>query len=274
MSVLALFGDTHGHLRLMLLLAHLWQQQHGQRLDGILICGDLGYFPDLNRLDSATRRHALKDPEELGFAKYFGRPQPLTPDELTPRLLKQVTCPIHWCHGNHEDFQALAQLSDLQAADCYGRLLYHASGQVHRLGGWRVAALGGGPEPSESPHACDPRWIDVSAVSQLRQAHFEVLLAHGAPQGIGGESEQWGSRWMRHLIELRKPDFCFFGHHRTKVGPGKIGPTQCFWLNDVAFDESQGLEPECMGILSEQSFSLVEEDWLKTVTADTWLHLA
>ena len=44
------------------MLRTLWQLRHKRHLDGILQCGDLGYFPDLSRIDDATRRFADEDP--------------------------------------------------------------------------------------------------------------------------------------------------------------------------------------------------------------------
>lgn len=64
---LAVFGDLHGHVRLMYQLCRLWQMNHGVKLDGILQCGDLGFYPDPKAIDKATQRYASRDPEELGF---------------------------------------------------------------------------------------------------------------------------------------------------------------------------------------------------------------
>jgi len=61
----AVFGDVHGHLRLMFQLCRLWQKEHKIHLDGVLQCGDIGFFPDISRVDSATRQYAKRDPEEL-----------------------------------------------------------------------------------------------------------------------------------------------------------------------------------------------------------------
>jgi hypothetical protein len=43
---IALFSDVHGHLRIVLHLIRNWQMTHKIHLDGALIAGDLGCFPD------------------------------------------------------------------------------------------------------------------------------------------------------------------------------------------------------------------------------------
>ena len=69
---IAIFGDAHGHLRLLFQLCRLWQLEHKTHLDGIIVCGDLGFFPDVSRLDKATRRFALKDPVEIEIGQRLG----------------------------------------------------------------------------------------------------------------------------------------------------------------------------------------------------------
>ncbi len=39
----AIFGDVHGHFRLMFQLCRHWQRNSGVHLDGILLCGDIGF---------------------------------------------------------------------------------------------------------------------------------------------------------------------------------------------------------------------------------------
>ena len=56
------FGDLHGRILPAFKLASVWAREHATPIDGIIQVGDLGYFPDLSRLDKATQRHAEKDP--------------------------------------------------------------------------------------------------------------------------------------------------------------------------------------------------------------------
>jgi hypothetical protein len=99
-------------------------------------------------------------------------------------------------------------------------------------------------------------------------------MAHGSPQGIGGESEHWGSYLLRDLILELKPRYCFYGHHRTPSPPVMLGGCQCCWLNDVAFQSRYGpLEHGCMGILQADRFEILDEPWMNQVTGGTWRQL-
>jgi hypothetical protein len=66
---LALFSNVHGRLRLVLHLIRCWQMAHRTELDGGLIAGDLGCFPDPTKFDNAARRWIERDPEEAGFSR-------------------------------------------------------------------------------------------------------------------------------------------------------------------------------------------------------------
>lgn len=53
---LAIFADIHGKFLLPFKLVHHYQTLTGEKIDGILQCGDMGAFPDKNRMDKATPR--------------------------------------------------------------------------------------------------------------------------------------------------------------------------------------------------------------------------
>lgn len=137
---IAVFGDTHGHLRLMFQLCRLWQLDNGVHLDAVLQCGDLGFFPTLGNIDKATRSFAQRDPEELAFARFFAQPLPLEEDALLNRTLlgapddlNTVRCPVLWCEGNHEDFEALRELVGTRAlvpVDAFGVFHYLQPGRI------------------------------------------------------------------------------------------------------------------------------------------------
>ena len=287
----AIFGDVHGHLRLVLALCQQWQLAHGVHLDGVLLCGDLGFFPDLSRADKATRRYIERDPEEAGFALYFAMPQPLSLDPLVQRTLLgnpadlgTIRCPIVFCHGNHEDFAMLEQAtrgSALAPVDAFGRILYLRSGNVLELGPVRIGALGGGPELSDQDNEVVGRWVSSLAAACLVEKHFDVLLSHAAPRGIGGESDLLGSSLLRQVVELCQPVYHVFGHHRERIAPARVGRTQCVWFNRVQFQRDQHRqhtgppEPGCMGLLSWvgpdcHELVVLDEPWFRRMTGTHW----
>ncbi|MGI9516731.1 MAG: metallophosphoesterase family protein [Pirellulaceae bacterium] len=241
-----MFGDTHGHLRLMFQLCRLWQLNNGVHLDGILQAGDLGFFPDISKLDKATKRFARSDPEELGFAEYFAIPQPASSDELLERTLNgdpdsldTIRCNVVFCHGNHEDFQELDSIthgSAFSPVDKFNRLWFLRSGETTEVAGVTVAALGGAPE-AESVDKNDESVlgpnVSYRAVQRLRKNTCDILLAHGAPIGLGGDSDRFGSRLLRQVIETVQPSFNFYAHHTKPIPAGDIGRTRCVWLGDT-----------------------------------------
>ena len=290
----AVFGDTHGPLRLMFRLCQLWQLTTKCFLYGILQCGDLGFFPDHNNLDKATKRFALKDPEELGF-KYFKKPEPVPIDPKLAQILQgfelgfgNVKAPVFFCHGNHEDFYALqAEVGDanIKAVDYFDRIHWLRTGYVHPTGGINIAAVGGGVELSEKKDeevGLKELWssIETDACKKLEKFKFDVLLSHVAPMGIGGASDNFGSKQLRKLIEAVKPTYHFYAHHKDIIEPTTIGNTKCYWLNDVNFCRNSKtmkmpLEKGCMGILSwendnKHSFEIVEEKWFDEVNFLNW----
>lgn len=286
---IAVFGDTHGHLRLLWKLCSRWQVEHGTRLDLILQCGDFGYFPDPDALDKATRRYALRDPEELGFARFFLPPDPLEGEDprirqiLTgdPDDLATVSAHLFWCTGNHEDFQALSQAvgdSNLLPIDVYRRCHLLRSGTVADLDGLLIGAVGGGPENEGRGGDYDDRWSrvsDAACTDLLGHDRLDILLTHAGPQVE--RILPFGSAALRALVDLAQPRFHFFAHHR-RVEPVTLGDTRSFHLNDVSFERVAtgphpfaGLHEGCMGILrwtsaEEHDFTVVDEPWMADFT--------
>ena len=300
---IAVFGDTHGHLRLMFQLCRLWQRETGRLLDGILQCGDLGFFPQSGRLDDATAQLALENPEELGFARFFKWPEPQEDDSRLQQWLfgpadplDTVAVPAVWCHGNHEDFEELELAvggANCIAVDAFQRLMYLRSGFTTSVAGVNVGAIGGGVERTEggsSRRRSDPGnkhpWatVDRKACDRLSESgnQIDVLISHVAPRADHGDA-RFGSNSARRANEGSQPLYHFFAHHRKPVPLFAIGQCSCVWLNDVGF-KHQGtgvygnLKPGCMGILRWQSrtgheFEIVSEPWFRDVHAGTWYDL-
>ncbi|MBI4601891.1 MAG: metallophosphoesterase [Planctomycetes bacterium] len=293
--LIAVFGDVHGHLRLMFQLCRLWQLHHGVHLDLVLQCGDLGFFPDLGRLDKATRRYVHWDPEEAGFARYFVWPSPPERWEVLERILRgppealdTVRCPVIWCHGNHEDFQELERIaggSALAPVDAFESLQLLRAGRVTCHEGLRVAALGGGPEPpgvdDDDDGLEDPwKWVSARAASRLRTEDFDVLLTHASPAGIAGPGGPLGSARVRDVICARQPAYQLYAHHRRPIPPGTLGSTRCHYLGDVNFEGTKAarhgpLHAGCMGLLrwdgpEDHEFLVADEPWMRAVTWESW----
>jgi hypothetical protein len=146
--------------------------------------------------------------------------------------------PLYWIKGNNEDF-------DVIAAAIAGRppaptLHYLPNGGPHRVGPWRVAALGGTFAPSwyNSPPSSLPpsRGKKLSAASLKlgksrddKRRHFvreevaackaltniDVLLTHEAPRPFypAGRRLDAGKTVLNDVLASMRPRLHLFGHH-------------------------------------------------------------
>lgn len=293
-KTIAIFGDVHGHLRLMFQLARLWQIHSGVCLDAVFQCGDLGYFPNPAGADKATRRFARMDPEELSFSRFFLWPEPPEADALLKRMFLEpqgefdaISCPVIWCNGNHEDFALLERFvgsQPLASVDAYGKLCLLQSGCVEDLGYLRLAALGGGPESDDEDSSHGHPWQRVSALAFHRLAgktDFDVLLTHCGAAGVADEGSLPGSRSIRQVIDRCQPAVHFYSHHHGPIQPATLGQTRSFWLSDVNFagrGAASSVNDGCMGILEWQSrdnfsFRIVDDQWFHAVRRSDWQYL-
>jgi Icc-related predicted phosphoesterase len=288
---LALFSDVHGRLRLVLHLIRCWQMAHRTELDGALIAGDLGCFPDPTKFDKATRRWIERDPEEAGFSRFFVHPQPEVAAMLAPEFgpLSAVRCPIIFVAGNHEDHDYLGFLRNHPPApkapdntfpvDCY--CAFHClrdgfSTEVHGQDGLtlRIAGIWG----IEDTRPGAPYRISPAAVEQLTRrgdGAIDILLTHDAPAEIFPSG---GSAMVTKAIRTCQPHFHLFGHVHPPHGQHEFGlpglRTKSWILKDLSFgrDGSESLAGT-MAILdwTENSKSIqLANDWLSQMRLGSW----
>jgi hypothetical protein len=281
MSTQLVFGDLHGRILLAFRLALAWQREHGERVASLLQVGDLGFFPDPTRLDKATRRHAQRDPLELGAQLVAFR------SREADNLFAQPDAPDTLWHtvGNHEDFAALEALAhgagctpDDFAVDYYGRVRCVRDGHVVVLpDGLRVAALWGIDDEAPNarrripPQAC----IKRRSATRLYASPFDVLLTHDSPRDAVFADA--GSEAIGALIRHARPKFAFFGHYHSH-GPlavDDLAPTEVYHLQGLELRGPGGsAEDGSVGVLrwGEEggSFEYVQPDWLRSVTRHNW----
>ncbi|QJW96743.1 metallophosphoesterase family protein [Frigoriglobus tundricola] len=276
-----MFGDLHGRILPAFRFAAYWTKRTGREVAALLQVGDLGYFPDVSRMDKATLRHAKGDPLELGALDVATR------TSAADRVFDDDPhCPpgLWFTAGNHEDFDELeryAQASGRQsdfAVDAYCRVRGIKDGAVHAFDrGPRVAAVwgvdGGGPNARQN---LPPRgYIAERAVDRLTTETFDVLLMHDAPEGA--KRVGYGSELLHTLIELAQPRFAFFGHYH---GDGSrieqdYGRTEVYHLTGFELRTRDG-HPErgSVGVLEwaagDGTFAFVEDSDLKPFTRHNW----
>lgn len=285
---IAVLGDLHGHLTLAYRLLRRWEREHEQHLDAILQVGDLGAYPPPFCLDKATLRFAQKDPDELGFEKYYSDSEEaaeILADDAPDRT--GIRAHMTFIKGNHEDFEYLNSLSTPFdgpiPVDHYHKIHYLKSGSVedlmlgeHTL---RLTALGGIAD-NHGPGGPDPvsPFYTRAEIRRLRSVDgpVDVLLTHDVPEGaaagISGNYANAGSRDITELIADLQPAYHFCGHyHESGQRLEDKGHTASYILNAVNFQNERRLRPGCIGILrwsgrEHSAFEILDEPWLTEYT--------
>jgi hypothetical protein len=276
------FGDLHGRVLPAFRLALAWGREHGERIDGLLQVGDLGFFPDAGRLDKATRRHAEKDPLELGtqlIAAPSAEADAVFAEEGLPEAL-------WFTAGNHEDYDALELLThgpssspDDFPVDVYGRVRCLRDGHVARLpGGLRVGALWGIDDRAPKARRNVPATgrIRERSAWELAYSAFDVLLTHDAPRDLVYPGS--GSTFIDAIIQEAKPTFAFFGHYHPAARLSvEWGSTRIFHLHGLELRGPGGTaEPSSVGILrwgpDGGHFDYLDTAWLRAITRHNWTH--
>jgi len=264
------FGDLHGRVLPAFRLAAAWSREQGVPLAGLLQVGDLGYFPDHSRLDKATRRHAARDPDELGVALVTAASREADEVFDDPDVPDTMWCTL----GNHEDYDAVAQCDigggDEFALDAYGRVRCIRDGHVAELpGGLRVGAIWGIDDKSPNARRRTPQAgrIRPRSTLELSGRAFDVLLTHESPRdAILIDS---GSDDLTDLVAAARPAFVFFGHYHARIGrvDGDFGPTQVYLMSGLEFrGRDRSAEAGSVGVLTWRDgvgeFEYVDETWL------------
>lgn len=278
---IAVLGDLHGHYTLACTLLKRWEKETGKTLDAVLQVGDMGLFPFPHSvLDEATKRFAEHDPDEISFKDFyegkgdaallFGGKTPVIPWN------------IFFVHGNHEDFNFLAQYASRfspLAVDHFCHLWYLSNGglmdlQVRKGEKIHIAGLGG-TEPTG--HRTEQGNFTNSAFRGLLNQSvldIDILLTHQPPVGYAGDGR--GSEKVLELLRRLEPAYHFCGDAHV---PGQKldvpARTHSYILNEVNFRGERSLNLRGMGILewnslTQNSFYFIEEPWLEEYTRSNY----
>ena len=147
-------------------------------------------------------------------------------------------CPLFWIKGNNEDFDVIAEA--VEGRSPAPTLHYLANGGPHRVGPWRVAALGGTYAPSwynTPPSRLPPSMGRKAAAASLKlgksrddkRRHFvrdevlackslteiDVFLTHEAPRPFypAGRRIDAGKTVLNDVLASLRPRLHLFGHH-------------------------------------------------------------
>lgn len=273
-------GDLHGRVLPAFALAQRFQAEYHVQLSGLLQVGDLGYFPDLSRLDSATRKHAARDPLELGLAEFTAA----NPRASRLFALLDPRLRMYFIAGNHEDHELLEQHRRSRDAmwpvDDFQRLWCIDDGRIVRLPtGLRVGGLWGiDADAPKARRIRSPRvQINSKSANRLSRESFDVLLTHESPRdAIWFDS---GSTEISAIIAGSQPRVAFFGHYHE---PGRLAEcdfvqTEVFWMSGLELQHhGTTAEPMSVGLLQQSGdqleFSYLPDAWLSQFRRENWEH--
>jgi predicted phosphohydrolase len=288
----AVFGDIHGRIALMYTLAFLYQNESGIKLSGILQVGDMGAFPNPDKIDKATAKYAKKDPDELGFQKFC-----IQTEEGEFYLNRENTPNTYFIRGNHEDFDYLNSFSQPTTVDPWQRLHFIPDGQLLSLFPPRninIAGFGGiaprtedrgrGKTAREKYRQAiasdDPRFFSQEMVQSAfhDSENIDILMTHAGPQC---PELIHGSIYLAELATRINPKVHLFGHHHQVVKPCKgPGNSLLVGLEHLDFNENGELKKGAWGILTlsedsaKFSFSSPQKiRFLKQIKRDTYRSL-
>ena len=84
-----------------------WQKIHKQKFDLIIQAGDLGAYPYPDD-ELLNNRFVQQDPTELDFSRFMAGGGII--DEFNNIVKSELSSPVYFIRGNHEDFNWLDSL--------------------------------------------------------------------------------------------------------------------------------------------------------------------
>ncbi|MEM7128273.1 MAG: metallophosphoesterase [Chloroflexota bacterium] len=268
--LIGFIGDVHGCVFQCIAAIATWQQRLGRHIDLLIQVGDLGAYPDLSRLDEASRSHLEADPSQAGFSRLLKLSGPQA--DAINTMCNQFNLPIYFIRGNHEDFEWLAKLpvdskSGTATVDRFGLFRYVPDGAIMEFGNAKIAFLGGAEECTGGA-ALD---MDVyEKFMNLTPGSIDILVTHEGPYGssIGYHGDTHGSPLMTKLLEHLKPMFQIAGHAHCESGPERYHQTTYLGLNILVASrkwhpDAVGIEPGCLALLDTELDTLtpVRSEW-------------
>jgi len=283
---IAVFSDVHGRILLAFALCARWERETGERIDLMLQAGDLGAYPDGQRLDRATIKHAKADPEELGFLTHFIERKP----EVTA-ILDSTDCPMIFVRGNHEDHFGSTHWKARRASRSSRWIPttgYSASRPVcpirRPLAPMPCLWLGIGRVGQPLGAQAKPKYLqpdESERLHSLGSSRPDILLTHDVPRDA---SEGRGMEEIRLILDACAPRYYFYGHTEEPYQQhlDRNGVTTAIRMADLNWERGARrglLPPGVIGMLrwhdrDDNSFEVVDAPWLDEYSAWMWRRIA
>ena len=281
---IALFSDIHGKFLLPFLLVDAYQKEMGEDIDLILQCGDMGAYPEIEKLDKATIRHAQNDRDELGFHDDF-----VTKDPAIAAFLEELNIPMICVRGNHEDHEFLDELEQHYnddtrfPIDVYKYVWVCKSGvpQVFETNGETLSFLGIGRigDRKGRGHGAYIQDYEREALKhQIKKGNdFDVLISHDQAQD---RPDDYGMPELRTLLDKVLFEYHFYGHtgapYTEEIDDNGI--TQSIKIKELEFNASGALDYGCMLVLDKDiegdlSLEVVSTKITNQFTKHSWKYI-
>jgi predicted phosphodiesterase len=280
---IALFADIHGKILLPFKLVDLYQKETGNKIDLILQCGDIGAFPSITNLDKATLRHALDDPDELGFMDDFVAKNPSIEKYLNDLNLNMICV-----RGNHEDHLYLDEIerasgkqNPLFPIDIYRRVWVCKSGMEQEFIKddviLRFVGIGriGDRKGRKSPEFIQDYERKVIQKLHHSKQTFDILITHDKDDS---SQRGYGMPEIQALLNNVLFHFHFYGHTGEPFYQeiAVNGITQAIKIKELEFNRNGMLSEGCMVILekkdnyTEMEMKIVEQSITNKITKHNW----
>ncbi|MCU0425718.1 MAG: metallophosphoesterase [Candidatus Kapabacteria bacterium] len=279
----AVFADIHGKVLLPFLMVREFAEEYGETIDAILQCGDVGAFPDPEKFDKATLKHAKHNRDELGFFDDFTKRY-----DHTEAVLRRLGVDMYCVRGNHEDHDFLDELEQQLGEDawafpidCYKHVFMLKSGVVmpFRYFGTTLNVLGIG-RIGDRKNRTEARFIqdyerERIAETIRQKPHIHVLLTHDTADDM--TEQGYGMKELRTVLDELIPEVHFFGHtgkpYTARLDNNEL--TQSVKIKELEFDAEGALPEGCMVILTFEtdgklSFEAVPKEFTDKFTQSNW----
>jgi Icc-related predicted phosphoesterase len=159
----------------------------------ILQCGDFGFWP-----------------------KFF--------NFNNPKLIKNKNVKIYWCDGNHEDFDSIKQIENIEI---FPNIFYMERGSILRLkDGRKVLFIGGALSIDKHLRTPGRDWFPEELISQkdicvLPDEKIDIVISHTAPKEfiLNDYHEDYVKDPTRdalsYVLNKYHPKLWYFGHMHT-----------------------------------------------------------
>jgi hypothetical protein len=279
--IIGLLGDIHGRIRLSLTALLAWQTHTGRPFSLIVQVGDMGAFPHVESMDSATRKYSALDPAEGDFGRLILASG--SEAEHFKQVRSALQSPIYFIRGNHEDFGWLSSLpldsTGTATVDPFGLLRYVPDGAQLEIGSQSIAFLGGVESVQANPSSISPE--AHARLLERRPQSTDLLITHDCPWDIsrGFNGQIQGSALISMLLDRLQPGFHVAGHYHISIAR-TYGRTKFLCLNNIVASarwhpEMKGIQPGWIAVIdtSKNSLSHIDSPIITGIQApsDDWL---